>query len=142
MERVWNYGGRAYDFDITEAACVSRMTKALAMLKQDTAAWEDRWLDGKQDDSMVVEHCASIRRFFDGLFGEGEGGLITGGADSAAVCDEAYLDFLCFAQMQIDVFTRIREEVEARYQERLERMAGRYSSAEQEGRAADDGDSH
>lgn len=142
MKKIWNYGGREYDFDITEAGCVTRMAKALLQLKEDAECWERRWFgqDGTPvspngallDGTMIAEHCAEIRRFFDTLFGTGSGTAILGESNSAQACDEAYMDFLCFAQMQVDLFTRVREEVEARYRERLERMVhpGKTESAE------------
>lgn len=138
MNKIWNYGGREYDFDITEAGCVTRMAKALLQLKEDAERWEQRWFgqDGSTvstdralpDGAMIAEHCAEIRRFFDVLFGPGSGSAILGDSDSAQTCDEAYMDFLCFAQMQVDLFNRIREEVEARYRERLERMVHSHSA--------------
>lgn len=132
MNKIWNYGGRGYDFDITEASCVTRMAKALLQLKEDAERWEQRWFgqngtpvspDGALlDGTMIAEHCAEVRSFFDAMFGPGSGTAILGDSDSAQACDEAYMDFLCFAQMQVELFTRVREEVEARYRERLERM--------------------
>ena len=126
MERTWTYGGRAYPFDITEADCISRMTRAMARLKSDMEAWQlhcQARQGGIADGSLLAEHCANVRLFFDTLFGDGEGAAITGESDSAQECSEAYADFLCFAQMQVNRFARIREEVEERYRERLERMA-------------------
>lgn len=135
MEKFWNYGGREYAFDITEASCLSRVVKALGDLEDSRRRWQEKWT-GRTDfvslGRMIAEHCGAVRVFFDTLFGEGEGAQITGRSDSADSCDSAYFDFISFLERQIETFSHVREEIERYYRERLEKAAG--------GKAESDGD--
>ncbi len=117
MNRIWNWNGHEYPFDVSDPACTEAVTEALAALEADAKRLEAR--PHLTTSQTLRGHCAIVIRFFNTVFGEGAGREIIGSRDSAGVADEAYLDFIYFINGQIAAFSRIREEVVSRYEERL-----------------------
>lgn len=88
MGNKWAWGGRSYAFDISRASNVRLLGEAVAEL------------DGEISSDTAAE-CRSvdcISRFFDRIFGAGEGSNICRITPDAAY---AYLDFILFINRQM-----------------------------------------
>ncbi len=112
MNRIWNYNGREYRFDISEKACVERLSDALRTLREDVGAADST-------AAAIEKHCGMIAAFFDTVFGEGCGREICGAAESAEAYSEAYVDFIMFVNSEVNSFASLREEIETAYNGQL-----------------------
>jgi len=103
MNKIWEYRGREYPFDITSDSCCVTVGNGLRDLRHE--------LEGDETERLRV--CRVISGFFDKVFGSGEGCAICGMSDSAEEHISAYISFIGFLCGQIDEFSRIREELVA-----------------------------
>lgn len=97
MNKIWEYMGREYPFDITSAEMRNEVSLGFAELEQ------------VADNGDGV--CEAICGFFDRLFGKGVGITVCGEADSAEAHIAAYISFIGFMCAQIDQFSQMREEL-------------------------------
>ncbi len=103
MNKIWEYRGREYPFDVTSDRCSFAVSHGLEELRSA--------LEGDGEHPSV---CGVIGRFFDTIFGVGAGKLVCGENDSAEEHISAYISFIGFLCAQVDDFSRIREELVAR----------------------------
>lgn len=100
MNKIWEYMGREYPFDITSAET------------RDSVCIGFEGLSRVPDNGDGI--CNGIAEFFDTVFGAGSGCKICGEADSAEAHISAYISFIGFMCGQVDEFARIREEMRER----------------------------
>ena len=125
MDRIWISGGREYPFDAGEYGCMQRLGEAIGQLRQKVAGMDEEKTEmGDVSCAAVIRRqCETIESFFDHVLGEGEGVKICGDRKNIGVCFEKYADFIAFVNAQIDGYTRLRAQVEARFAERLAALA-------------------
>lgn len=100
MNKIWEYMGREFPFDITSEECRRTVSDGFEELSRDI-----------EDNTGI---CESVRCFFDKVFGGGAGCAICGDSDSAEAHISAYISFVGFMCAQADDFSRIREELAVR----------------------------
>lgn len=118
MEHIWKTGGREYYFDVSESESMRRLNDALASLC-DACGGETA---GGVGDT-IENHCAMIGRFFDNVFGEGEGDAICGQRRSAEQYTMRYVDFIVFVNRQVEAFSALCRDIEEKYLGTLENIA-------------------
>ncbi len=114
MNKIWNYGGNDYRFDISERECMEKINSALGSLREDVCMAE-----GESTAALIEGHCRMIASFFDTVFGEGSGRAICGDTESAEAYSAAYLDFIMFVSAEVNSFAAMSEKMGAAYAQRL-----------------------
>ena len=104
MNKIWEYMGKSYPFDIMRQSCFISVSRGIADLSH---ALRCETMGG-------ASLCEVIRVFFDGLFGEGEGVAICGDGDNAEKHISAYISFIGFLCTEIDACSRMREDLATR----------------------------
>lgn len=119
MDHNWNYDGRLYTFDISDAECLERMGRVFSSVREGLDGDEDKLTPAEK----AVRTCDTVRGFFTALFGEEASLAICGDRQSAVRCTEAYFDFIAFLNAQINEFSHIREAIETKYAARAASLA-------------------
>ena len=118
MEKLWKWNCREMYFDITDPGCMHRLLEALEGLRNNLSQFRR-----EQDaDDMLSCHCGILQEFFDDVFGEGAGEMLCGKQLSAEVYSRAYLEFMEFANRQIDALEKMYRDAEKKYRTRALRM--------------------
>jgi len=128
MNHFWIYEGREYAFDISESECMARVNSALTELR---AALHRKELSVDNTDDVSVAdtsaaiagYCKIVRRFFDTVFGEGEGTVICGEKLSAEDHTAAYMEFILFMDAQVKAFARLPDIIGEKYASRVDNLA-------------------
>lgn len=126
MDRIWITGGREYPFDAGEYDCMQRLGEAIGQLRQKIASFDGEQQNERDDvpcAALIRRQCETIEGFFDHVLGEGEGVKICGERKNIGVAFEKYADFIAFVNGQIDGYTRLRAQVEAKFAARLSALA-------------------
>lgn len=122
MNSTWSCGGREYPFDISEAECMRSVGDALKKLKIEADELELR--EDVAPHETIAEQCGMIGRFFDEIFGDGEGEKICGEKSSLRDYSDAYVSFIVFLNAQVEEFAAMRESIERRCAERIAPSSG------------------
>lgn len=105
MEKIWNYKGRSFPFNITEENCYANVSRGLEKLS--------RAMNERDENGHNHSTCVDVKEFFDTVFGNGAGGIICGKQDGAEEHIAAYVCFISFLCAQVDEFSRLRVSLEA-----------------------------
>lgn len=119
MDHNWNYDGRLYSFDISDAECLERIGRIFSSVREGLDENEDKLSPAEN----ATRTCDTVREFFTALFGEDSSRAICGDRQSAVRCIEAYFDFIAFLNAQINEFSHIREAIETKYAARAASLA-------------------
>ena len=103
MNKIWEYMGKRYPFNIMRESCFVSVSRGIADLSH---ALRCNTVGG-------ASLCEVIREFFVGLFGEGAGKDICGDVDNAQKHISAYISFIGFLCAEIDACSPMREELAA-----------------------------
>ena len=105
MEKIWNYRGRSFPFNITEDNCYTLVSQGLENLRVA--------LNDEENRSPGHSTCDDVRAFFDTVFGNGAGLMICGKNSGCEDHIAAYVSFISFLCGQVDEFSRRRVTLEA-----------------------------
>lgn len=100
MNKIWNYKGKCFPFDITEDTCYSLVKSGIENLQ--------RTLQARGDNQLPYSVCKDVDKFFDTVFGSGAGQTICGKQSGADEHITAYVSFISFLCSQVDEFSRLR----------------------------------
>lgn len=130
MTTRWSWKGTDYPFDITDADCIARVSRAVETLNARLDARQGSRESAQPDSGPLgrlsadaAEYCGLVDLFFGILFGEGTPGVLFGGNRSMAEHGAAYASFLAFAAEQLDALELARREAQERYGSLADRLS-------------------
>lgn len=118
IKTKFEYNGAEYEFDVRDADCSELFENAVSAMEEDE---KNIPKTGKVSD-IIRAQCAMIKKFFDGVFGEGAGVAICTEKSNVSVCYDAYEKFLLMVREQKDDITNAKN-VFAKYSNRQQRRA-------------------